>query len=67
MATRASTRSTGGMVSEVRDQGKEAVAAVTEVGGNVTDAIDRSLKDRPYTTLLLAVGVGFVLGALWAR
>ncbi|HEY7662741.1 MAG TPA: hypothetical protein VH934_06435 [Xanthobacteraceae bacterium] len=55
------------MVSEVRDQGKEAVAAVTEVGGNVTDAIDRSLKDRPYTTLLLAVGVGFVLGALWAR
>jgi ElaB/YqjD/DUF883 family membrane-anchored ribosome-binding protein len=55
------------MVSEVRDQGKEAVAAVTEVRDHMTDAIDRSLRDRPYTTLLLAVGVGFVLGALWAR
>jgi ElaB/YqjD/DUF883 family membrane-anchored ribosome-binding protein len=67
MATRANTRGAGGMVSEVRDQGKEAVAAVTEVRDHMTDAIDRSLRDRPYTTLLLAVGVGFVLGALWAR
>jgi len=33
----------------------------------MADAIDKSLKRRPYTTLVLAVGVGFVLGALWAR
>jgi ElaB/YqjD/DUF883 family membrane-anchored ribosome-binding protein len=33
----------------------------------MADAIDQSLRDRPYTTLLLAVGIGFVLGALWAR
>ena len=31
----------------------EAVDAVREVGDNVVDAIDESLKKRPYTTLAL--------------
>jgi ElaB/YqjD/DUF883 family membrane-anchored ribosome-binding protein len=55
------------VISDVRDHGKEAVEAVGDVRDNVQTAIDRSLKDRPYTTLVLAVGFGFVLGALWAR
>ena len=38
-----------------------------EVRDNVADAIDKSIERRPYTTLLLAVGVGFLLGAMWAR
>ena len=45
----------------------EVPRAVRDVGDNVTDAIDRSLARRPYTTLLMAVGLGFVLGAVWAR
>jgi ElaB/YqjD/DUF883 family membrane-anchored ribosome-binding protein len=56
-----------GAISGVRDQGKEAVEAVGDVRDNLQTAIDRSLKDRPYTTLALAVGFGFMLGALWAR
>jgi len=67
MATYPKTDITEGVISEVRDQGKEALAAVSEVKGNLTDAIDDSLKHRPYTTLAFAVGVGFLLGALWAR
>jgi ElaB/YqjD/DUF883 family membrane-anchored ribosome-binding protein len=59
--------SAAGVISDVRDQGKEAVEAVAEVRDNMATAIDRSLKDRPYTTLALAVGFGFLLGALWAR
>jgi ElaB/YqjD/DUF883 family membrane-anchored ribosome-binding protein len=59
--------SAAGVISDVRDQGKEAVEAVAEVRDNMATAIDRSLKDRPYTTLALAVGLGFALGALWAR
>jgi len=31
------------------------------------DAIDESLKTRPYTTLALAVGIGFLLGTTWRR
>jgi ElaB/YqjD/DUF883 family membrane-anchored ribosome-binding protein len=56
-----------GVISDVRDHGKEAVEAVGDVRDNMQTAIDRSLKERPYTTLTLAVGFGFVLGALWAR
>lgn len=35
------------------------------MAGNVKDAIDRSVKEQPLTTLLVAAAVGFVIGALW--
>jgi ElaB/YqjD/DUF883 family membrane-anchored ribosome-binding protein len=54
-------------VSDAEAQGMEAVKAVSEVRDNMANAIDKSLERRPYTTLLLAVGVGFLLGAVWAR
>ena len=54
-------------VSDVQDKSLGAIEGVREVRDNVADAIDRSLETRPYTTLLLAVGLGFVLGAIWAR
>ena len=56
-----------GVVTDVQDKGMEAVDAVREVGDNVVDAIDESLKKRPYTTLALAVGLGFLFGATWRR
>src|SRR6266699_632435 len=40
---------------------------VSDVGAKVIDAIDESLKTRPYTTLAVAVGVGFLFGAMWRR
>lgn len=56
-----------GVLSEAQDKGLEAVDAVREVGDNLVDAIDVSLKKRPYTTLALALGIGFLLGATWRR
>jgi ElaB/YqjD/DUF883 family membrane-anchored ribosome-binding protein len=56
-----------GVVSDASAKGQEAVDAVREVGDNVADAIDESLKKRPYTTLALAVGIGFLFGAMWRR
>ena len=56
-----------GVMSDVTAKGQEAVEAVREVGDNVVDAIDESLKTRPYTTLALAVGIGFLFGATWRR
>jgi ElaB/YqjD/DUF883 family membrane-anchored ribosome-binding protein len=64
MATRTTV---GSVVSDAQDKGREAVEAVSEVRDNLANAIDKSLKKRPYTTLAMAVGVGFFLGALWAR
>lgn len=56
-----------GVITEAQDKGMEAVDAVREVGDNMVDAIDRSLKERPYTTLALAIGIGFLFGATWRR
>jgi ElaB/YqjD/DUF883 family membrane-anchored ribosome-binding protein len=56
-----------GVISEAQDKGMEAVDAVREVGDNLVDAIDESLKKWPYTTLALALGIGFLFGATWKR
>jgi ElaB/YqjD/DUF883 family membrane-anchored ribosome-binding protein len=56
-----------GAMSDATAKGQEAVDAVREVSDNMVDAIDESLKKRPYTTLALAVGIGFVFGAMWRR
>ena len=56
-----------GVVSDVGAKGQEAVDAVREVGDNMADAVDESLRKRPYTTLALAVGIGFLFGATWRR
>jgi ElaB/YqjD/DUF883 family membrane-anchored ribosome-binding protein len=31
------------------------------------EAIDESLKQRPYTTLAIAAAIGFLFGATWRR
>jgi len=40
---------------------------VREVGDTLAVAVDKSVTKRPYTTLALAVGLGFLLGATWRR
>ena len=54
-------------IADVEDRGRAAVDAVVEVGDNFAGAIDESLKERPYTTLALALGIGFLFGATWRR
>jgi ElaB/YqjD/DUF883 family membrane-anchored ribosome-binding protein len=56
-----------GVMSDATAKGQDAVDAVREVGDNLADAIDESLKKQPYTTLALAAGLGFLLGAIWRR
>jgi ElaB/YqjD/DUF883 family membrane-anchored ribosome-binding protein len=54
-------------LADVENRGREAVDAVREVGDNMREAIDTSLQERPYTTLALALGIGFLFGATWRR
>jgi ElaB/YqjD/DUF883 family membrane-anchored ribosome-binding protein len=51
--------------SRVAQQGREAGVGVHEVASNVRGAVDKSVKEQPMATLVLAAAVGFVLGALW--
>ncbi|MBS0238536.1 MAG: DUF883 family protein [Proteobacteria bacterium] len=43
----------------------QARQQVGDVAGNVKGAIDKSVKDQPIATLVMAAAVGFVIGALW--
>ena|SRR5580698_348814 len=55
------------VMSDAQDKGREAVGAVRDVSDNFVDAIDESIKNRPYTTLALIAGLGFIFGATWRR
>jgi ElaB/YqjD/DUF883 family membrane-anchored ribosome-binding protein len=54
-------------VSDAQDKGREALGAVSDVSDNLVDAIDESIKKRPYATLALVAGLGFLFGATWRR
>jgi ElaB/YqjD/DUF883 family membrane-anchored ribosome-binding protein len=45
----------------------DAADAVRDVRDTFTGAIEESIEERPLATLAMAVGVGFVLGAMWRR
>ena len=66
-AAHKASSSVDGMLSDAQEKGMEAADAVREVGANMVGAIDESLEKRPYTTLILALAVGFMLGATWRR
>jgi ElaB/YqjD/DUF883 family membrane-anchored ribosome-binding protein len=66
-AWRRAMSSVDDVVSDAQDKGQEAVNAVREVSDNFADAIDESLKTRPYTTLALVAALGFIFGATWRR
>jgi len=56
-----------GAVSDAQEKGREVIDAARDVTDNFIDAIDKSIKNRPYTTLALLAVVGFVVGATWRR
>jgi ElaB/YqjD/DUF883 family membrane-anchored ribosome-binding protein len=66
-AWRKAKRSASGVVSDVESKGQEAVDAAREMGDNIADVVNDSIQTRPYTTLALALGIGFLFGATWRR
>jgi ElaB/YqjD/DUF883 family membrane-anchored ribosome-binding protein len=57
----------GSALSDAQASGREAVDAFRDVADTFGDAIDDSLKRRPYATLAVAAGIGFLFGAAWRR
>jgi ElaB/YqjD/DUF883 family membrane-anchored ribosome-binding protein len=55
------------IMAGAQDTGREAADAVREVSDHFVDAIDESIKTRPYTTLAIVAGLGFLFGATWRR
>jgi ElaB/YqjD/DUF883 family membrane-anchored ribosome-binding protein len=66
-AWRRAKTSAGGVVSDAQDKGREAAHAVRDASDNFVDAVDDSIKNRPYATLALVAAAGFIVGAAWRR
>jgi ElaB/YqjD/DUF883 family membrane-anchored ribosome-binding protein len=66
-AWRRARPSVDGVVSDSQEKGREAIDAVRDVTDNFVDAMDKSIKNRPYTTLALFSALGFLLGATRRR
>jgi ElaB/YqjD/DUF883 family membrane-anchored ribosome-binding protein len=55
------------VATRIAEQGRAAGQQVREVAGNISGAVDKSIKEQPMATLAVAAVLGFVLGALWKR
>ena len=55
------------VMSDAQEKGQEAVDAMREVSDKLIEAVDDSIKNRPYTTSAMAVGLGFLFGAILRR
>jgi ElaB/YqjD/DUF883 family membrane-anchored ribosome-binding protein len=53
--------------SETGRTGQEAATAFSDVADAFGDAVEDSLARRPYATLAVAAGIGFLFGAAWSR
>jgi ElaB/YqjD/DUF883 family membrane-anchored ribosome-binding protein len=47
------------------EQGRQATEQVQIVADNFKSAVDKSVREQPLTTLAMAAGLGFVIGAIW--
>ena len=56
-----------GVMSDVADKGEEALNSAREVRDSAANAILRSVRERPYTTLAIAGFIGFLYGAMRRR
>lgn len=66
-AWRRAKSSVDDVVADAQDKGRDAASAVREVSDHFVEAIDESIKARPYTTLALVAGIAFLFGATWRR
>lgn len=66
-AYRRAKKNLDGVISDASDKGQEAVDAVKDVTSTIGDAIEDAVYKRPVTTLAMAAGIGFLIGAIWRR
>lgn len=55
------------MAQNLASQAREYGEYVQDAASKVRPMVEKSLEERPMTTLLGAAALGFVLGALWKK
>ena len=60
-------KSIDGAISEAGARGREAVNDAKERADVLGESLEGSLREHPFTTLALAVGLGLFIGTTWRR
>jgi ElaB/YqjD/DUF883 family membrane-anchored ribosome-binding protein len=60
-------QSLDGVLSDASEKGMEAVDTVRESADTALEALEDAVRQRPFATLAIAVGLGFLFGASWRR
>jgi ElaB/YqjD/DUF883 family membrane-anchored ribosome-binding protein len=55
------------VLADAHGKGRDAAGAVREVSDHFVEALDESIKTRPYTTLAIVAGIAFLFGVSWRR
>src|SRR5687767_5499500 len=58
-------RTTGPRMHEHSEGILDQVSEMGERAGTIANELGTAIKDRPYTTLAIAAGLAFAVGALW--
>jgi ElaB/YqjD/DUF883 family membrane-anchored ribosome-binding protein len=56
-----------GLDETLSDVGERSREALGEVSDRIGEALQDSVQEHPFTTIALAVGLGFLFGATWRR
>ena len=54
-------------IEDAGARGRDALQGAREVRDTFADALLDSLEARPYATLAVVAGIGFLAGAIWRR
>jgi len=60
-------RMKGDLDDAMTDAGERGREAFDEMSDSLGTAVETSLRERPLTTVALAVGLGFLFGTAWRR
>jgi ElaB/YqjD/DUF883 family membrane-anchored ribosome-binding protein len=55
----------GGISATAQEKGTAVAKSTKEVAGTMRDALTESARNQPLTTIAMAIGAGFLLGAIW--
>ena len=55
----------GGLSATAQEKGTAVAKSSKEVAGTMRDAIVELARSQPLTTVAMAIGAGFLLGAIW--
>jgi ElaB/YqjD/DUF883 family membrane-anchored ribosome-binding protein len=56
-----------GVLSDASEKGMEAMGTVRESTDTALEALEDAVRRRPFATLAIAIGLGFLFGASWRR